>query len=62
MPGPAPRPTYPRAVPGLRAANFPRKVLRRKGSTTPVVTFRILAESGSRLNTESGAPIRVEQE
>jgi hypothetical protein len=50
-------------VPGLRAAHFTRKQLRRKGSTpAPVATFRILAESGNRLNTESGFPLRVEQE
>jgi hypothetical protein len=63
MPGPAPRPRYPRATGPLRAQHFPRKLLRRGGAPGPEpVTFRILAESGARLRTESNAPIRTEQE
>jgi hypothetical protein len=61
MPGPAPRPRYPRATGPLRAQHFPRKLLR-KGGAPEAVTFRILAESGARLRTEGNAPIRTEQE
>ena len=59
MPGPAPRPRYPRKTRPLRAHNFPRKILRDKGAA---ITFRVLAESGSPIRTESDAPIRLEQE
>lgn len=61
MPGPAPRPTYPRATGRLRAQHFPAKILRDKRNP-PAITFRLLAENGSRLRTESDAPIRLEQE
>jgi hypothetical protein len=61
MPGPAPRPTYPRNTGGLRAQNFLRKIIRNKRNP-PAITFRLLAESGSRIRTESDAPIRLEQE
>jgi hypothetical protein len=45
----------------LRILSLPRKRLKRGGQTPPVVTYRILAENGNILTTESSTPIRLEQ-
>jgi hypothetical protein len=60
MPGPAPRPRYPRATARIRAAHFPRKALKR-GPSVPPSPNTILTETGNQLQAENGNFLRTEQ-